>query len=414
MLSLILILIIFYGFFDIFIILIPSIIFLSVILKYNNNNIKKWSNQRAELAEKQIGMSYRFVNGIKEVLLSGYIKDIVENFKKLMMRMAIIETKINTVQAVPKGLLEFAAIFIFSLSLIYLNKMGYSSEETIVILSFYLAVAYRIIPSLNKIFVSYQQLKFGKPSYNLLQYYFNLKEENVFNEKINSSIKNIFKKKIILKNIEFDYFRREKFFENEIFEIEKFDKIGIYGESGSGKSTLLNIITFLIKPTKIQLLIDGNKYSDKWKIRDYQNLFSYISQDTFLINDSIKQNILIGSNIDNLDNQKLNEAIKFAKLNNFINKTKNGMETNVGEGLKTISSGQRQRIAIARLYYNQKEILIFDEATNALDEKNEKEIIENIMNLFNKTIILVSHNVNNLKKCNKIYKIENGKIFKKK
>jgi ABC-type bacteriocin/lantibiotic exporter with double-glycine peptidase domain len=247
-----------------------------------------------------------------------------------------------------------------------------------------------------------------------LQYYFNLKEENVFNEKINSSIKNIFKKKIILKNIEFDYFRREKFFENEIFEIEKFDKIGIYGESGSGKSTLLNIITFLIKPTKIQLLIDGNKYSDKWKIRDYQNLFSYISQDTFLINDSIKQNILIGSNIDNLDNQKLNEAIKFAKLNNFINKTKNGMETNVGEGLKTISSGQRQRIAIARLYYNQKEILIFDEATNALDEKNEKEIIENIMNLFNKTIILVSHNVNNLKKCNKIYKIENGKIFKKK
>ena len=128
----------------------------------------------------------------------------------------------------------------------------------------------------------------------------------------------------------------------------------------------------------------------------------------------LKNNILFYST-EKFDEERLNYSIDFSNLNSFIKEFENGLEYEVGSHSRRISSGQRQRIAIARAIYNLKEILILDEATNALDEKNENIIFKNIFSLRGKkTVIIVSHNLKNLEYCDSIYEIKNSEIKKKK
>ena len=351
---------------------------------------------------------YEIILGIREILLIGKVSEILEKYKLFQKESSNIESKVELVQTLPRLTIELFAIFLFLLTFIYLSFQNIDNKEIFVILSFYIAIAYRVTPSLNKIFVHYQQLKVGKPSVNIILNDLNLKDELYFfnnnKEKIN------FEKKIEIKNKKFQFKDRKKLFKNNNFTILKNEIIGIYGESGSGKTTLFNILSLLIKPKNFEINVDDKKIETLQDFRRYQNLISFVSQDTFLLEDTIKNNIFFGS--DNInDNKKLNEALKFSNLNEFIEELPDKLNTVIGLNSKKISSGQRQRIALARLYYSSRDILIFDEATNALDEKNEQLIINNIYNLKkSKTIILVSHNKKNLSNCDKLFSVKNGII----
>ena len=138
-----------------------------------------------------------------------------------------------------------------------------------------------------------------------------------------------------------------------------------------------------------------------------------VSQDTFLLNGSIKDKIIIyGTDNDNISNNKIQEALSFARLNETIKNFSAGINTQIGLAIKKLSSGQKQRIALARAFYNDREILVIDEATNSLDEKNEKEIFENILKLKGKkTIIIISHKRSNLKICDNIFEFKNNNLF---
>ena len=273
-----------------------------------------------------------------------------------------------------------------------------------------MAAAYRLVPSINKIFVSYQQIKFGKPSIPKIMEYYNLKKDNKFieNNEINNSLE--FKNKIILKNISFSYENDNHVFKDLNLEISKNKIIGIVGESGSGKSTIVNLLTGLIIAQRGNIIIDEKEINDPINLRRYQNLFSVTSQDTYLIDGSIKDNIIFGSN-EKISNDRIKSSIKFARLDTTINDLKDGMDTFVGSNIKQLSSGQKQRISIARSIYNDRKILIFDEATNALDKENEKYIFESLKNLkAKKTIIIISHDPDNLKICDYILRVENKNL----
>ena len=140
-----------------------------------------------------------------------------------------------------------------------------------------------------------------------------------------------------------------------------------------------------------------------------KNFFGYVSQEIFLLDESIEYNISFGE--ENVDKEKLYKAIKISQLSDFISKLEKGVETRIGEKGLNISGGQRQRIAIARAIYLDAEILILDEATNELDEENEGKIIENLISLHkHKTIILTTHNQNILKSCDQIISIKDNKF----
>ena len=147
--------------------------------------------------------------------------------------------------------------------------------------------------------------------------------------------------------------------------------------------------------------------------KNWRNLFGYVQQDNFLIDDSLKNNIALGVNPDNINQKDLLFAIRSANLESFVKSLPNKINTNVGEKGIKISGGQRQRIAIARALYFKPSILILDEATSALDSKTEVEVMDAINSLKGKsTIIMISHRVSTLLKCNIIYELKDSGLHK--
>ena len=178
---------------------------------------------------------------------------------------------------------------------------------------------------------------------------------------------------------------------------------GIYGKSGSGKTTFLNLLVGLLKPTKGKVLINNVNLDEIDK--EFQSNISYISQDGFLMDQSILVNILFDDPKSTKNQKRAIQCLKRVELYDQLKKSNNDINTVVGEGGKKLSAGQKQKLLIARALYNNKKILVFDEATNNLDKKSEEEILKVLKKIkINKTIILISHDQNVIKICDKVIK----------
>lgn len=390
------------------IVILPILFSASFILKSINKKIRGFSHMRVEIAENISTYLIRVYQGIRDVFLSNNAKSLADKISSYGKKQAHIEIKNSNYQLLPKAILEILGLLILLILVVYFVKIGVDKSVILTNLTFYFVIAYRSIPSYNKILIQYQRINFSINSLDIINSTLQLKDKRSLQKLKNSKIE--FKDSIELKNIFFSYDSEKNLFENIDLKLKKREIVGVCGESGSGKSTLLNLITLLIKPDKGNFYLDNKVMKDHDDIKGYQDLIRFISQDTFLIDDTIKNNITFEEE-SHIDNDKLNSAIKFAQLDQFINSLPEGLNYMVGSQSRRISSGQKQRIAIARAIYNSKEILIFDEATNALDYKTEKKIIENIYLLKNKhTIILVSHEMRNLEECDIVYELKDHKI----
>ena len=323
-----------------------------------------------------------------------------------------VDYKNKIITSYPKVLLEQVVILVFIMTIIILNKSNISNQGILVTVSFYLLAAYRLLPSINNITVSYQHLKQGKPSIPKVMDLYNIRLKNN-NISTISNAKFQFKNKISFENINFGYNKQKNIIENFNLELKKNSIIGISGQSGAGKSTLVNIISSLIIPEKGKIFLDDLELDNIQKIKKYRNLFCITSQDSFLLDATIKENIMYGCD-ENFSQKRIDQAIEFSNLNEMIKELPHGLDTQLGLNIKSVSSGQKQRIALARSFYSNRQILIYDEATNALDEENEKKVIKNIKKLENKTIIIISHNKVNLDICDKIYSFRGSKLIENK
>tara|TARA_B100001175_G_C19483184_1_gene628269 strand:- start:1343 stop:1930 length:588 start_codon:yes stop_codon:yes gene_type:complete len=188
--------------------------------------------------------------------------------------------------------------------------------------------------------------------------------------------------------------------------------IGFIGTSGSGKTTLIDCMLGLLSPTEGQIYFnDKNNITNNLKL--WQKQISYVPQNIYLMDSSIKENIAIGINKERIDDEQIKKSIKLANLTSFIEELPEKLDTRVGEKGIKISGGQRQRIGIARALYNNPSILVLDEATNALDNDTENKFLNFIYELKQKqnlTILMITHRINTLKKCDKIFQIENNKV----
>ena len=211
-----------------------------------------------------------------------------------------------------------------------------------------------------------------------------------------------------LKNLNFKYLGNENnALENINLKIKKGKIIGITGPSGSGKSTLVDLMMGLIEPSSGSIHINGKPLHQIRK--NWLKLVGYIPQDVHLNDDTLKNNITFLSK-DSFDDQKLSSAIKMSGLENLVTSKQNILDENVGEKGIKLSGGEKQRIGIARTLYKNSKILILDEPTSSLDENNEAKILENIFRLKNLTLIMITHKIYTLKKCDEILFIKNGKI----
>ena len=335
-----------------------------------------------------------------------------KKFNKLISSHAEIDKKFGIIQNLPRILFEIVLILLISGILVFLEFYQYEPEKNILILSSFSVVAIRLVPSISRIIASFQRLNMLKPNILLLLNEFkldqSLKDSKDINTKDNS---NIFEK-LELKNINYSYSKdlNKNVFENISFDIKKGEIFGIYGKSGSGKSTLLNLITGLLKPNSGEIKVNSKNISDNFEY--LRSKIGYVPQFVYLFDDTIQNNIIFDDKLNNYD--YLNNCINLSSLNEFMNDLTNGLNTNVGEASVKISGGQKQRIGLARALYRKPEILILDEATNSIDEKTKLEIFNNLKKLRDQlTIIIISHDDNFIKQCDRVYMIEEKKFYEK-
>jgi ABC-type bacteriocin/lantibiotic exporter with double-glycine peptidase domain len=198
--------------------------------------------------------------------------------------------------------------------------------------------------------------------------------------------------------------------ENLDLDIKKGESVALIGESGAGKSTLADILLGLLKPEKGTVTVDG---TDIYTIQSsWSRMIGYVPQIVFLIDDTIRKNIAFGIPDDEIDDNKVWQAIEQAQLTATVNSMEKGLDSIVGERGIKLSGGQRQRIAIARALYHNPEIIILDEATSALDNETESAVMEAIDALHGKkTLIIIAHRLSTIQNCDKIYEIKDGKAI---
>ena len=346
-------------------------------------------------------------NGIKQIKMQNIEFFFYNQFAKLNMRSLNAFVKSSIISFLPKIIFELIVIIFIAAFIIYFNSKN-EIKEAIPTLGITFLLVVRLMPSLNKIITALNSVKFTMPS--LQNIYKDLTDTNEKKNTANEINELIFlNKNIQLKNITFQYKNfKKKILENANLEIVKNSFIGIKGPSGSGKTTLIDIITGLLKPTSGQILIDGVNISNLY----LNKIIGYMGQETFLFNDKLIKNIALGVEENKINLEKINQTLNLAKLDDFTFNLPEKLDFIIGENGINISGGEKQRIGIARLLYFDYPVIIFDEATSALDSNNEGRILETIYSLKGiKTIILISHKIENLKKCDNVYEIKEGKII---
>lgn len=386
--------------------------FVTLFFIFTKKIIEKNSKLIQAIRATQIQHITQSFNAIKEIKMLNK-----ENFvnKVTVKNMLKFENPflINFFLAsLPRPFLEVLVILSLIFITIFFTDSAGSIISLIPMLSLFVVSAVRLIPSFNSISTSLASIKSYRPSYKLV--YSNLiNKQNItksdYIDEVDDDLK--FKNKIIIKNVSFSYEDKKVFTLNNInFEILKGSNLGIIGKSGSGKSTLVSLLIGLLEPDKGEISTDNINIRNN--LRKWQSLIGYVPQDIYLLDDTIKKNIAIGEEEENIDQERLKIAINSSQLTKYVNSLPNKLDTFVGNRGVRISGGQKQRIGIARALYFKRDILVLDEATNSLDSDNERIIIDNIINQYQlKTLICIAHNKKIFEKFDSIINLEGGKIL---
>ena len=397
-------------------ILLTALVIFSIFFYFLNiKPIIRMGKERVWANRGRIKYIYEGLSGNKAYAITNTKNFVSGEFAKDNNKLANIETSFSYRKSLPKPLYEVFVLLLLSIALIYGLSLGQNLQDFIPKIGIFLMAGYRLVPSFSRIFSNLQTVHFDMQSSKKLRNDYDL---FTFLEKQSATETTkdfTFKNSIELKNVNFTYNKnksnsiKDLVFKNINLKIDAGSKIGIMGESGVGKSTLLDIIMGLMPVTSGSVLIDNEKVETIGK--SWQKNIGCVPQNVFINDESIKKNIAFGIDPKQIDDEKIEQSISLSNIKDFCNQLKFGINTLIGQNGSRISGGQKQRIGIARAIYHNPNVLIFDEATTALDEITEKRIIDDIFKNFkSKTIIFVSHKKENLKYCERILKIENNTI----
>lgn len=380
---------------------------------FSKLKLKLNSKMITQKQQKQIKITQESLGSIRDIILFKAQDIYFKNYKKVDKSLRNLQADNSFLGAFPKYAVESFALFaLISSSLLFRSDEGFN-ENNLVILGVFALAAQRLLPNLQQIYLSLSSIRANSmQTEDILQ----ILEKTIPRDSDFDTFEYLkFNKSLKLENVSFQYVENGKTILKEVnFELLKGECIGIIGKTGGGKSTLIDIILGLLKPSKGKLLVDGKNIHDPKNpiiINKWRNSLTYVPQNIFLTDNSIKENIAFGIPINQINMDEVINCAKQANIHDFINSNSSGYETFVGERGIKLSGGQIQRIAIARALYKKSKFIIFDEATSSLDYETEKKVIDSIKKI-NKscTIIMIAHRLNTLENCDKIIEIESGNI----
>ena len=354
--------------------------------------------------------------GIKETILHKKQKKFHDEFYTELRKFSMAAVSIAFFKNSPRLFLELIAFSIIILSIIYTLSFtdAVNLKNSMPILAIYTFAGYKLLPIFQNVYYGMLSVRGNKSAIDSV--YLDLKDKQHINfENKDSSLKKDFnlKKDIKIEKVDFAYMNSAKpAVKNVSINIPANSITSIVGPSGSGKSTILDILLGLLKPQKGEVFVDDQPLEGI--LETYQHNISYVGQNIFLQNDSIRANICFGLDSSEMDEKKLVHAIEASNLSELIKELPSGVDTQVGERGVKISGGQQQRVAIARALYLDRSIIILDEATSSLDGISESYIIGKLKMFaenYKKTIVMVTHNINLTRASNIIYLLNNGSVI---
>ena len=353
--------------------------------------------------------------GMKETILHKKQKKFHNEFSLKTKEYSKTTVSIQFLQSAPKIVLEFIAFSIIVFSIIYTSSLSVEEnfQKTLPILAVYIFAGYKLLPIFQQMYFGLMSLKANKSAVDSVYDELEGKDNNEFmNEEILPKKILDLKNKIEFKNVSFSYQDNDNLVVKNIsLDIPANSFTSIVGPSGAGKSTILDIVLGLLTPKQGEITIDESPLSSI--LEHYQQNISYVGQNIFLKNETIKENICFGLNKSEIDEKKFLSSIEAANLKELIDELPNGVDTMVGERGIKISGGQQQRVAIARALYLDRKIIVLDEATSSLDGISENNILKRLSlfaGSYKKTIIMVTHNINLTRSSDVIHLIDKGSL----
>ena len=351
---------------------------------------------------------------IKDIIILSRKNFFVDDFEKSQNLVANKSAFITTMSLTPRQVIETVALATIISLILYFSK---TSDENISTILTTLAVfglgSYKLLPCFQDIYFNVSSIRSSIPAYNSIKDYLYESKQLQEIKFIDENIKFQKNDELIFENVNFFYTDTSKASLKKInTRIKANTSIGIVGQTGAGKTTFGNLILGLIKPSSGSIKLNNRLIKTDDDIKNWQKNISFVPQNLFLLETTIKNNIAFTYDEKLIDEKKLQKSCEQAQLLDFINSLEDKYNTKVGEKGMKLSGGQQQRIGIARAIYNDTNILFFDEATSALDGLTEEKVISSLRENNDKTIFIISHNFSTIKNCDKIIYFENGEIFK--
>ncbi len=392
-------------------VLVVSLFFLIMVWGFHrltSDRLLRWGAARLYHDGLRVQHLQQGLGGIKEIKLLGREDSFLAHYDLHNQKSARAWKMQTLVQNLPRQLFELMGITGLTVLVLGMLVQGRDASSILPTLGVFAAAAFRLLPSVNRILASIQILRSGEAVINVL-----VAEREAYQrpaERRSAASEKIVFEEMELRNVTFRYPDQERVALDTIsLSIKRGEAIGLIGRSGSGKSTLLDVILGLLVPVSGSAEINGRNLQQV--VAGWQSLVGYVPQNIYLTDDTLRRNIAFGLPDEQIDEAAVQRAIQAAHLQEYVSQLPDGLDTLVGERGIRLSGGQRQRVGIARALYHDPQVLVLDEATSALDESTERSVMASVNALKGKkTILVVSHRMTTIESCDKLVRLELGKI----
>jgi ATP-binding cassette, subfamily B, bacterial PglK len=346
--------------------------------------------------------------GIRDLKLLGLEHVFLRRFEKSSHATAVTQVNFEVLSQLPRNVIQLLAIGGVVLTSTYFVATRGSVGTALPLIGLFAAATYRLMPSLQQLYVSLTTIRFGGAVLHAIQRKAKQLGEGAL--KPPTADRMPITRNVELRHVTFSYENTTRSAARDlVVNIPVKSAVAFVGASGAGKSTAVDLILGLLEPGSGDLCVDGTPVTDETR-RAWQNNVGYVPQHIYLTDDTIAQNIAFG--VDVIDREALERAATIAQIHDFIvRELPNGYETVVGERGARLSGGQRQRLGIARALYRNPDLLVFDEATSHLDNATEQAVVEAVASLAGqKTVVIVAHRLTTVRHCERIFVFANGSI----
>lgn len=376
--------------------------------------LRNYQSRWGEIDHILLADIYKWINqtigAVKEVKVLGREKFFADQFSFAVFERAKSLIATGTAKQSPR--LIFEILVVAAMFLVFWSTLaqGKTVDSALTVLAMFAVASFRLLPSINRIAASAMSIRSTGAVLNDLYKDYQLILKTRQELPVGSLEPVTFEKDIHIEGVSFSYPEAHKQVLSGVdFRIFNGEMIGIVGPSGAGKTTLVDVFLGLHSLKTGRLLVDGRDVREN--IRGWQKKIGYVPQKIYLMDDTLRRNIAFGIREEEIDEERVGDAIRFASLDAFVAGLPEGVNTVVGDRGARLSGGQSQRIGIARALYHDPQILVFDEATSSLDSETEHEISESIRKISrSKTTIIIAHRLSTVRQCDRLVYMKDGTV----